>query len=179
VGDYVELWDITLKKPYVARLRRIVQLPPHLEILPLIVVQWCCTKEDLPINITNAYGKHISVAEVFPTTSTFCLYVESIKAKCVVLTIDEYSEMAATPQHIHFSRSNYNEEKRELEPSPKEWKRLCSCDSPNNPDLQYVGCEKCENWFHVECVANYNEGEDFICEKCNLGLSDISDFTTV
>ena len=125
VGDFIQLYDVTLKKPYVARLSKIVQVRPALEKLPFVEVEWCLRKGDLPEKIMKLYGKHISEAEIFPSSIKICLYIESIKGKASILTIDEYSEMPAAFEHIYFSRSCFMNETGELAPSPFEWNRSC------------------------------------------------------
>ena len=103
------------------------------------------------------YGKHISVAELFPSSIKFCQYIESIKGKVSIVSEEQYSELSVSLPNCYFTRSNYVEDKELLEPSPHEWKRICSCNSPCNPDLQYAQCGKCEEWFHVECITNFKE----------------------
>jgi hypothetical protein len=82
--------------------------------------------------------------------------------------------MTTTYDFYYFTRSNYDYKKEELIPSPLSWKRTCYCDAPENPDLQYVMCEKCEKWFHVECVPDLREEDTFFCTRCNRIVLDCS-----
>lgn len=75
--------------------------------------------------------------------------------------------MTVTYENYYFSRANFHLESEGLTPHPKDWRRLCFCDAPENPDLQYVMCGKCDKWFHVECVAGYTPDETFYCNRCN------------
>lgn len=64
-----------------------MKVPSSFEKLPFIQVQWYIKKHDLPRSLLDQYGMHISEAEVFPSEDFhFCLYIESIKCKCFVLT---------------------------------------------------------------------------------------------
>ena len=82
--------------------------------------------------------------------------------------------MNVSYSNTYFTRARFNEKDGSLDPSPLEWKRICSCNSPVNPDLEYVLCGKCEEWFHAECVKNFSSEETFYCEKCNH-ISDSSE----
>lgn len=33
-----------------------------------------------------------------------------------------------------------------------EEKTYCICNLPNNPSHFYIGCDKCEEWYHGKCV---------------------------
>ena len=121
----------------------------------------------------------MSIAEIFPSEISICLYLESIKSKCIVLDEEKYSEINLSAATTYFTRSNFNEKEAVLDPSPLEWRRMCSCNCPVNPDLEYVQCEKCEEWFHVKCIQNFipDGDENYICAKCDhLFLSDSSSF---
>jgi hypothetical protein len=84
--------------------------------------------------------------------------------------------MTATFDDIYFSRSRLENEK--LIPSALEWKRTCYCDAPENPDRPYVMCEKCENWFHLDCISGLNTKEDsFVCSGCDQDLQVVSSFS--
>ena len=41
---------------------------------------------------------------------------------------------------------------------------------PAEEEQQWVGCDKCNKWFHVQCAGLQNhdnlEDEDFICADC-------------
>ena len=107
LGDFIELFDMTMKNPYVVKLKRIVKVNDALEKLPFIEVEWCLKKDNLPQPILQKYGKHISVAEIFPSKITFCLYIESIRGKCTLKSFEEYSQMEATFENVFFSRSDF------------------------------------------------------------------------
>lgn len=141
MGDYVELHDAEGVHPYVARLKRIVKLPPNIERMPFLQVEWCLNKGDLPKQIVDKFSEHMSDAEVFPSPkSLFCVYVESIKGKCFLLSYEEYSEMSTSYEYYYFSRASFDEESETVVPSPETWKKECYCNKPLNPDRVYVQC---------------------------------------
>lgn len=115
-------------------------------------VEWVLRKNDLPENLLRLYADYISTAEVFPSNEKFYLYIAAIRCKCIILSIEEYGQLANAPESVLFSRSRYNSQNKTLEPDPSTWNSDCFCRKPNNPDLQYVECEKCNRWFHKDCV---------------------------
>jgi hypothetical protein len=52
--------------------------------------------------------------------------------------------MALSYPNYYFTRAKYDDDIKELIPHPNSWKKQCYCGAPENPDLQYVQCEKCE-----------------------------------
>jgi len=55
-----------------------------------------------------------------------------------------------------------------LTPNIKDWgKKYCICDTPYNPDMEYIECEKCEKWFHNDCIIRENQDlNNFVCRNC-------------
>lgn len=49
-------------------------------------------------------------------------------------------------------------------------KLFCVCKTPYNKDRFYVGCDKCDNWFHGECIGITEEISkdlpEYICDDC-------------
>ena len=71
----------------------------------------------------------------------------------------------------YFSRGvKYDYKAELLQPPIKEWKKVCNCKMPLNPNEFFIGCEKCETWFHPKCVgltnAEADKIEKFYCEAC-------------
>jgi hypothetical protein len=167
VGDYVEIHSTDMGTPYVARLKRIVKVPKFMEEFPFIEIDWCLNKNHLPEPILATYGLHISNAEIFPSSeSTFCLFIDSIKCKCFVLTFEEYSQLETSYDYYYFSRAIFKESTSTLTPGPEHWKKACTCLMPVNPDLQYVQCGLCQNWFHDTCVGEIDMNVSYVCRQC-------------
>jgi hypothetical protein len=163
----VEIHSTQKDAPYVARLKRIVRVPNFMEEFPFIEIEWCYSKQHLPQAVLAAFGPHISNAEIFPSaSSTFCLYIDSIKCKCFVLSFEEYSQLETSYDYYYFSRAAFNEESGRLEPPPESWKKACLCLMPSNPDRQYIQCGGCQNWFHDTCVGDIDMDSTYVCRDC-------------
>ncbi len=117
--------------------------------------------------IQGEFKEFISSAEVFPSNEKIYLYVQSIKNKCTILDIEEYGELGLTSETIYYTRSNFDNETKQIVPSPYTWASdCCYCRKPNNPDLIMVACSKCSRWFHNDCVQSQIIHGHFMCEKC-------------
>lgn len=59
-------------------------------------------------------------------------------------------------------------ETKKLSPEIFQWpKKYCVCDSPYNPDMEYVQCEKCQKWYHNDCAIKENDDlSNFVCSSC-------------
>ena len=70
----------------------------------------------------------------------------------------------------HFSRAIFDPKSGELKPGLEEWEKTCYCNTPPNPDLAYVQCDKCELWVHHDCIEKKEdaESETFICRNCKV-----------
>lgn len=57
---------------------------------------------------------------------------------------------------------------KRLSPDISEWpKGDCICESPYNPDLEYIQCEKCKKWYHNDCAIKESDDlNDFVCSVC-------------
>lgn len=68
------------------------------------------------------------------------------------------------------SRSTYSVNACTLKPDPSEWVKQCVCDTPMNPDENYILCEKCEKWYHYRCVfvsqAQADNMAEYFCSRC-------------
>jgi hypothetical protein len=94
-----------------------------------------------------------------------------------VVTYEEYEERVSRDDEnqkdedkIYFTRGSYNSQQEKLTPDLSEWPKQCICNTPPNPDLPYIQCEKCLKWMHMTCV-NISEEEAaaielYVCPKC-------------
>ncbi len=55
-------------------------------------------------------------------------------------------------------------------PPFSEWERMCKCNMPTNPNAMYVNCDKCQKWFHPQCVGlteeQVRDSTVFFCDDC-------------
>ncbi|ODM94816.1 hypothetical protein Ocin01_11866 [Orchesella cincta] len=60
--------------------------------------------------------------------------------------------------------------RREPKGSKRKRKLFCVCKTPYDKDKFYVGCDKCENWFHGDCIGITEEMSkdlpEYICDDC-------------
>lgn len=166
LGEFIELYSLNPQESYIAKLTKIIKMPEGLEPKAFIEIERVFKKEDLPDPLLLKYGEFISAAEVFPSQEKIYLYVESIKSKCTLITIEEYGELGLTCDTIFYSRSRFDPEKKAIVPDPMTWRSDCQCKKPTNPDLKYVACARCAKWFHSECVESKIINGHFMCDGC-------------
>jgi len=81
---------------------------------------------------------------------------------------------------LNFIRASYDITKRKIDPPLEHWKKHCICKTPMNPDLLYVQCDKCDGWYHTQCIGiSIEEAEaidQYFCYICQniTGVSNIS-----
>ena len=89
---------------------------------------------------------------MFPSDQIEFAYVNAIQSKCEVINYSEYEQINSHSDGIYFTRAKFNRKIEKLEPGPDEWKKSCHCNMPVNPDLEYILCSRCDEWFHLSCV---------------------------
>jgi len=70
-----------------------------------------------------------------------------------------------------------NEESSEEEDDDDDEDELCAvsvCGRPSGSEVDWVQCDSCELWFHMDCVGlgkdDVNEEEDYNCTKCSKSI---------
>ncbi len=141
---------------------------------PMIGVQWYYKKADLDykkVGVTEAdFVEFIGENEVFPSNHYDKVYVDCIEKKCEVHSIAKYDELETIDNVTFFTRANYDPIKRQLEPAFSQWESYCECRKPLNPNLLYIKCDRCAQWFHPRCMGLSDEEaqvlEQFYCSAC-------------
>lgn len=140
---------------------------------PTIRVKWYYKKTEInweENGITSAFYDAISEYEVFKSNHYDTIFIESVLCKCKVLPIKEYQIQEENSDIIFFTRARYDPLTHIITPSIDQWERICSCNAPVNPDLLYINCDQCNNWFHPPCEGLSNEEveiiKNFYCRKC-------------
>lgn len=178
VGDYLLLRETTITT-IVGKLLKIVPQGGHPANpdWPMIQVHWFYKKSDLNINKLSIsptdFKRFIGENEIFPCEEhSDMIFADAIIGKAQVYQIKEYDEIQQIDINTtFFTRAHYNPMKKELTPSYAQWEKLCVCKKPLNPNLQYINCDKCNNWFHPECMKLSNNVElqnlaEFFCTNC-------------
>ncbi|CAD8168626.1 unnamed protein product [Paramecium pentaurelia] len=142
---------------------------PSNTYIPIIQVQWYYSKQDLKID--QKLIKCISDKELFFSTHSEYLPANKIQIGIKVLTFEEYSDLEFEEETIFFSRAAIDLESMEPRPNIKLWKKSCVCQLPQNPDLQMIQCDECENWYHLDCVELQDQDitkiDKYLCPRCN------------
>lgn len=109
------------------------------------------TKQDL--KIPEKYLRCISDKELFFSKHTEYLPANKLQCPIQVMTFEQYAELEYEEETTFFTRAIVDITTMEPQPCIKTWEVACVCRLPQNPDLQMIRCDKCEEWFHLECVG--------------------------
>ncbi|CAD8144646.1 unnamed protein product [Paramecium octaurelia] len=153
---------------YVAKLIKIVKLYDDEDnCLPFIKVRWFCRKTELA-GLSKDCLDCISENEVFKTNEFDYIEIESIVGLATILSFEEYDQIEELYDNVFFTRAQYVNEK--LLPPFQQWKKVCICKKPANPDLKYIFCDLCQRWFHLKCIGlSQDQAEKinkYICPEC-------------
>jgi hypothetical protein len=121
----------------------------------------------LPEEVFKKVPDFISEAELFESTNTQDIPIESIIEKVEVLSFSAYHSMDEVESSTYFSRALYKHKSNTVVPLLSTWKRVCYCESILNPDLIYNKCDGCSSYFHFECCDFKSSSEDsWLCRSC-------------
>ncbi|CAD8139869.1 unnamed protein product [Paramecium pentaurelia] len=156
------------RSEYVAKLIKIVKLYDDEDnCIPLIKVQWFYRKNEL-YGLPKEQMDCISENEVFKTNEFDYIEIESIVGLAIILSYEEYDQIEELNDNIYFTRASFID--RKLHPSIEQWKQVCICHKPANPDLKYVFCDVCQKWCHLKCVGLTQDQADklnkYVCPDC-------------
>lgn len=143
----------------------------------MIKVKWLYRKQDVvqlaqqKLGIQSEDLQYIGDNEVFPTNHYDKVFADAIQSKCLVYPIAEYDQLSLTDvSTTFFTRASFDVTKLTLTPQFDEWEQYCTCKKPLNPNLLYVRCDICQNWFHLSCMGltkeQAEELEMFSCLHC-------------
>ncbi|CAK79257.1 unnamed protein product (macronuclear) [Paramecium tetraurelia] len=136
--------------------------------VPVIQVQWYYTKQDL--NLDKKSMRSISIKELFFSTHVEFLAANKLQCPIEVMTFDQYTQLEYGEETKFFSRAAIDLKTMEPMPRVSEWQKSCVCRMPQNPDIQVIQCETCDEWFHLDCVNLKSEEaeqiENYKCPGC-------------
>ncbi|GMH40234.1 hypothetical protein BSKO_08138 [Bryopsis sp. KO-2023] len=115
--------------------------------------------------------------EVFQSDHLDWCHKNAIIGKCRVLTLEGYQNLTAIGENDFYCRFFYSPSSGEF--SPDDVPVFCLCEMPYNPDRVMIACDKCDEWFHPECLG-LSKGEvdqvvrssqPFVCPQCVAQLA--------
>jgi hypothetical protein len=116
------------------------------------------------------YHHVIDFSSEYGYIKSLCCYQNSLKTEMMIGT-ERVGENIETPGE---------EEKEETKIDQSgETQSYCYCQNPENDQLEMVYCEKCQSWYHCQCVGiskkkHFKELEnanvDYICISCCVKL---------
>ena len=174
VGDFLLINDVSED----FSIGKLVKIIPRnglsdISYWPCIKVQWFYRKKDIDLKINSLDKKKydsISDYEVFFSEHYDNIFLESVIRKAFVLSFSDYENLDEIKGDVFFCRYGYNPKTKMLIPKYEKWEKSCECKLPLNPDQLYIRCEKCEGWYHPECVGfsinDNNSDVYFICKLC-------------
>lgn len=137
-------------------------------VIVLIKVCYYLPKFFIP-DIEPFIFQTISPNELFYTDIEEIISVNEVIQIYSVLNQEEYEN---SPEiNAVFTQGNYSFKNHSFNPTLESRKKICLCKLPQNPDLNYIMCEQCKEWFHFICVG-IKENDDissleFYCRSCN------------
>lgn len=106
--------------------------------------------------------------ELFASDHYDWVHVDAIDGKCRVYSLKEYQTLESVNDDDYYARFLYKSKEGSFR--PEEVPVFCACAQPYNPDRLMVECERCEDWFHPECVGETQESvtaePTWMCRTC-------------
>lgn len=136
---------------------------------PCIEVHPYYSKRDIIVSIEES--KAISDNELFLSDRSNKIFIETVNRKVTVLTLEDYAKLTEIEEDTYFTRAMYSPLSQEVKPPMSQWENHCYCNTPFNPDLLYICCDKCGKWFHSNCFGlsqtSANLLYNFYCFDCS------------
>lgn len=107
LGDAVEIQDSTSNLISIAIIRKIVHTNQHLKNKhwPMIEVERIFTKQDLISLNCLSNASFVGSFEVFRSDAKDLIFIESIKQKAQLLSLDEYQTLEVLNEGVYYSRA--------------------------------------------------------------------------
>ncbi|CAD8120928.1 unnamed protein product [Paramecium sonneborni] len=154
---------------YVGKIQRIITINENKssKLICLCEVRWFYRKSEV-IKFRPQAKAWISNSEVFNTTCTDYILASAIISPCIIYSLEEYESAQTIDKCTFFTRLGWIPSKNRFEGFMK-LQNHCTCKQPLNPDLPSIQCDKCQKWYHMNCVgvtrADYDQ-KDYICGCC-------------
>ena len=174
IGDCMKIKDVS-NTFSIGKLIRIIPTKgiKSIPFWPSIEVQWFYKKNEIDLSkngIDQRTYDNISDYELFSSSHKDIILTETVISPCKVLSFEDYQNIEDNTDTIFFTRANYDIKSKLLSPPVSQWEKLCSCRMPLNPDVMYIECDTCKQWFHPQCQGLTDEEaeklDEFYCDKC-------------
>eukprot|EP00040_Diaphanoeca_grandis_P005827 m.34675 g.34675 ORF g.34675 m.34675 type:complete len:242 (-) comp17018_c0_seq1:66-791(-) len=155
IGDHMMIKGTGNRKDsdYIALLERI---HTNEEGEVFLDTQWYYRPEETALGRLPWQG----VEEILGSNHKDTYHVRCVNSKCKIYSLDEYENLPERPKTkkgnveyelpVFFCRTFYDREKKKLR---EELPVYCYCRQPSNPDKPLISCDKCEEWYHGDCVG--------------------------
>ncbi|CAD8156821.1 unnamed protein product [Paramecium octaurelia] len=176
-GEIIKLNDKVIIKnedsnveDYIGAIQKICTIvePRTLKLICLCEVQWFMRKNEIICHKPRARS-WIGNQEIFSTNTNDYVLAQTIVQKCTVVDCEEYFNMENCDSTTYYNRLEWDVECKKFT-NMNTIKMYCLCQQPWNPELNYIQCDKCQKWYHFECVGlkgGSYENKEYACGYCN------------
>mmetsp|Transcript_12429 Transcript_12429/g.34884 ORF Transcript_12429/g.34884 Transcript_12429/m.34884 type:complete len:198 (+) Transcript_12429:549-1142(+) len=149
-------------KPFIGRIRTIDNHPSHGK---RVLVAWFYRPEECLGGRKVFHGER----ELFASDHYDWCDVSTIDGPCRVHTLRAYQAQEELADEDFYCRFTYKPATNEFKPDRVPV--YCTCEMPYNPDRFMVQCEKCDEWYHPECLHMSRKQVElratFCCTACS------------
>ncbi|CAD8119161.1 unnamed protein product [Paramecium sonneborni] len=155
---------------YIGTIQKICSVlePQSNKLICLCKVQWYMKKSEIVIHKPRARC-WIGTQEIFSTKTNDFILAQTIIQKCTIVDCDEFVNLQNCDSTTYYNRLEWDVENKKFM-NMNEIQLYCLCQQPWNPELNYIQCDKCQKWYHFECVdlliGSYDD-KDYVCGYCN------------
>ncbi|CAD8197522.1 unnamed protein product [Paramecium pentaurelia] len=155
---------------YVGTIQKICSVlePQTNKLICMCQVQWFMKKSEILIHKPRARC-WIGTQEIFSTKKNDFILAQTIIQKCKIVDCDEFVNLENSDVTTYYNRLEWDVENKKFT-NMNEIQLYCLCQQPWNPELNYIQCDKCQKWYHFECVdliEGCYEDKQYICGYCN------------
>ncbi|CAK63123.1 unnamed protein product (macronuclear) [Paramecium tetraurelia] len=151
---------------YVGTIQKICSVlePQTNKLICLCQVQWFLKKSEI-VNHKPRARCWIGTQEIFSTKKNDYILAQTIIQKCQVVNCDEFVNLENSDLTTYYNRLEWDVENKKFT-NMNEIQLYCLCQQPWNPELNYIQCDKCQKWYHFECVDLIDgcyDDKEYIC----------------
>lgn len=153
-------------KAYIGRIRNVTSKSSSDNVR--VQIAWFYRPEETKSGRQAFHGEK----EVFQSDHLDWCHKNAVIGKCRVFTLEGYQNLPAIGESDFYCRFFYSPSSGEF--SPDDVPVFCLCEMPYNPDRVMIACDKCDEWFHPDCLALskaevdqvVRSNQPFVCPQC-------------